>query len=374
MMLDFTNKTYRALLEAMLDRVPNSLDKREGSMIQTALGAGAYSLEEFYLDLDKVQRGGAIQTAVGEDLDNWAVVANVERYPASPAVRLGVFNLDEIPVGARFSTIDGGDSVNFTATERVGPGQYRLTCETPGAIGNSYTGPILPITVIPGLTSAQITDILVPGDDRETEEALRARIISALRERPFGGNVADYKRVVRDIDGVGDLQIYPTWDGGGTVKLSIIGADWMPASGQLVEAVQTVVDPPPNQGLGYGTAPIGAKVTVTAPESVAVDVSAVLTLRAGYTVEQMQPLVETAVANYLLAIRQEWAEPDADRLTSYSCWVYLARMISAILSVPGVVNAANVTLNGAAQDLQLIETGQTQQVPVLGEVTLSARD
>lgn len=374
MMLDFTNKTYRALLEAMLDRVPNSLDKREGSMIQTALGAGAYSLEEFYLDLDKVQRGGAIQTAVGEDLDNWAVVANVERYPASPAVRLGVFNLDEIPVGARFSTIDGGDSVNFTATERVGPGQYRLTCETPGAIGNSYTGPILPITVIPGLTSAQITDILVPGDDRETEEALRARIISALRERPFGGNVADYKRVVRDIDGVGDLQIYPTWDGGGTVKLSIIGADWMPASGQLVEAVQTVVDPPPNQGLGYGTAPIGAKVTVTAPESVAVDVSAVLTLRAGYTVEQMQPLVETAGANYLLAIRQEWAEPDADRLTSYSCWVYLARMISAILSVPGVVNAANVTLNGAAQDLQLIETGQTQQVPVLGEVTLSARD
>ena len=373
-MLDFTNKTYRALLEAMLDRVPNSLDKREGSMIQTALGAGAYSLEEFYLDLDKVQRGGAIQTAVGEDLDNWAMIANVERYSASPAVRLGVFNLDEIPIGARFSTIDGGDSVNFTATERVGPGEYRLTCETPGVIGNSYTGPILPITVISGLTSAQITDILVPGDDREGEDALRARIISALRERPFGGNVADYKRVVLAIDGVGALQIYPTWDGGGTVKLSVIGADWMPASSQMVETVQTAVDPPPNQGLGYGTAPIGAKVTVTAPVAVTVEVSAVLTLRAGYTVEQMQPLVEAAVGEYLLAVRQGWATPDADRLTSYSCWVYLARMISAILSVPGVVNAASVTLNGAAQDLQLVETGQTQQVPGLGEVTLSARD
>ena len=52
-MIDFSGKTYRALLELMLARVPNSLDKREGSMIQTALGAGAYSLEEFYLDLDK---------------------------------------------------------------------------------------------------------------------------------------------------------------------------------------------------------------------------------------------------------------------------------------------------------------------------------
>lgn len=372
MMLDFTNKTYRALLDAMLARVPNSLDKREGSMIQTALGAGAYSLEDFYLDLDKVQRGGAIQTSVGEDLDNLAVLANVERYPASPAVRLGVFNLDSIPIGARFSTIDGGDSVNFTATSQVGPGQYRLTCETPGVTGNSYTGPILPITVIPGLTSAQITDILVPGDDREGEEALRERVISALRERPFGGNVADYKRVVLAIDGVGAVQVYPTWDGGGTVKLSVMGADWMPASAQLVETVQTAVDPPPNQGLGYGTAPIGARVTVTAPETAEVDVSAVLTLRAGYTVEQMQPLVEAAVGEYLLGVRKQWAEPDADRLTSYSCWVYLARVVSAILQVPGVVNATGVTLNGGTVDLQLVETGLVQQVPVPGEVALRA--
>ena len=373
-MIDFSGKTYRVLLETMLARVPNSLDKREGSMIQTALGAGAYSLEDFYLDLAKVQAGGAIQTAVGEDLDNLAVLANVERYPASPAVRLGVFNLDTIPIGARFSTIDGGDSVNFTVTSQVGPGQYRLTCETAGVIGNSYTGPILPITVIPGLTSAQITDILVPGDDREEEEPFRERIISALRERPFGGNVADYKRVVRAIDGVGDLQVYPTWNGGGTVKLSIIGADWMPASEQLVETVQTTVDPPPNQGLGYGTAPIGATATVTAPETVPVDVSAVLTLRAGYTVEQMQPLVKSALEDYLLTVRQDWATPDADRLTSYSCWVYLARVISAILSVAGVVNATNVTLNGGADDLQLVETGLTQQVPVLGEVALSGRN
>ena len=371
-MLDFTNKTYRALLEAMLDRVPNSLDKREGSMIQTALGAGAYSLEEFYLDLDKVQRGGAIQTAVGEDLDNWAMIANVERYSASPAVRLGVFNLDEIPIGARFSTIDGGDSVNFTATERVGPGEYRLTCETPGVIGNSYTGPILPITVISGLTSAQITDILVPGDDREGEDALRARIISALRERPFGGNVADYKRVVLAIDGVGALQIYPTWDGGGTVKLSIIGADWMPASEQLVEAVQNTVDPPPSQGLGYGTAPIGARVTVTTPETVEINVSATLAAGPGYTAAQLARPVRQAVDEYLLSIRQEWDQPEESGMTHYASWVYAARVTAAILSVQGVINVTGLTINGAAADMELTEDGLLQQVPVLGEVAVDA--
>lgn len=156
------------------------------------------------------------------------------------------------------------------------------------------------------------------------------------------------------------------------MKLSVMGADWMPASAQLVETVQTAVDPPPNQGLGYGTAPIGARVTVTAPAAAAVDVSAVLTLRAGYTVEQMQPLVEAAVGEYLLGVRKQWAEPDADRLTSYSCWVYLARVVSAILSVPGVVNATGVTLNGGTADLQLVETGLVQQVPVPGEVALRA--
>ena len=56
-MIDLSKKTYRNILQAQLGRVPNSLDKREGSMIQTALGAGAYSLEEFYLELDQGQRG-----------------------------------------------------------------------------------------------------------------------------------------------------------------------------------------------------------------------------------------------------------------------------------------------------------------------------
>ena len=166
--------------------------------------------------------------------------------------------------------------------------------------------------------------------------------------------MADYKRVVLAIDGVGGLQVYPTWDGGGTVKLSIIGADWMPASEQLVEAVQNTVDPPPDQGLGYGTAPIGATVTVTAPETVSVDVSAVLTLGPGYTIGQLSKPAQRAIDAYL-----------AERADS---WVYAARVTAALLAVPGVVNVTSLTLNGSGADLRLEESGQRQQVPVLGEV------
>ena len=52
--------------------------------------------------------------------------------------------------------------------------------------------------------------------------------------------------------------------------------------------------------------------------------------------------------------------------------MYLARITAAIVGVTGVVNATNVQLNGGTADLILTESGTTQQVPVLGTVSLSA--
>lgn len=376
-MIDFSTQTYQNLLKVMLAQVPNIYDKRDGSPIMTALGPAAYALEEYYLSLDQVQRSAFIQSAVGSDLDMLAVIAGLTRYPASDAVRLGIFNTS-IPIGSRYSTINGADSINFIATAvatvtdpQEGSYYYQLTAETPGTIGNDYSGPILPINTIPGLTSAQITDILVPGDDTETDDAFRERIIEALNERPFGGNIASYKQFVPSIDGVGSVQVYPTWNGGGTVKLSILGSDWLPASETLVENVQNAVDPPPNQGLGLGMAPIGAQVTVVAPTALTVNVSATLTLASGYQIGQVQQPIEDAINAYLLSVRQAWDENTSSTDVVYAADVYIARITAAIVGVTGVVNATNVQLNGGTSDLILTENGTTQQAPVLGTVTLS---
>lgn len=370
-MIDFTQETYQNILRQMLDRVPDTYDKRDTSPIPTALGPAAWVFEGFYLSLNQVQQAAFVQTAVGQSLDYLAVIAGLTRYPASPAVRLGVFNT-AVPVGARFSTVNGADSINFSVTAAAGAAnQYQLTAETPGAIGNEYTGPILPITTIPGLTSAQITDILVPGDDEETDDELRERLIEALNNRPFGGNIADYRQNVLAIDGVGGVQVYPTWDGGGTVKLSVLGADYLPASPTLVENVQSAIDPPPNQALGLGLAPIGAKVTVTAPTELTVNVSATIMLASGYSIGQVQEPVEQAIEAYLLSVRQEWDINTSSNNVAYAADVYVARATAAIVGVTGVVNATNVQLNGGTADLILTETGETQQVPVIGTVTLS---
>lgn len=369
-MIDFSQYTYAFLRQQMLSQVPDTFDKRDSAPLPTAISPAAYVLAGFYLSLNQVQQQAFVQTASGQSLDYLGVLAGLTRYPASPAVRLGVFNT-AVPMGARFSTVNGENSINFSVTAAESEAnQYQLTAETPGTIGNEYTGPILPITNVPGLTSAQITDILVPGDDEETDDAFRQRIISALNNRPFGGNIADYQQNIMAIDGVGSVQVYPTWNGGGTVKCSILGADYAPASSELVQNVQTAIDPPMS-GQGMGLAPIGAQVTIVAPTELTVNVSSTLTLAPGYSIEQVQPLVEASIEAYLLSVRQAWGNQIGSTTAEYVADVYLSRVTAAIVGTTGVVNATNVQLNGSAADLILTETGTTQQVPVMGTVTLS---
>ena len=355
----------------MLNRVPNKYDKREGSIIQTALAPAAYELEGVFLELDKIQRSAFIETAVGEPLNLLGVIAGLQRYPASPAVRLGVFS-QAVPLGARFSTINGNNSINYTVTATTGQAnQYQLTAEVVGVIGNNYTGQILPITYLPGLENAEITDILVPGEETETDDDFRERIITALNEKPFGGNVAAYRQFVGGLTGVGGVQVYPTWDGGGTVRCSIVGADFQPASETLIKNVQNAVDPPPQQGIGLGMAPIGAKVTISTPKTVPINVNAKLTLANGYEIGQVQKPIETAIDEYLLEIRKNWDEPIEKGGVVYRVSVYVAKIIATMISVQGVINATDVKLNGTPKDIFLTETGTSQQIPVLGAVTLN---
>ena len=375
-MIDFSSQTYANIRASMLSQIPNTYDLRDTAPIPTALSPAAYALAGFYLTLNQVQQQAFIQTAVGDALDLLAPLGGISRYPASAAIRLGTFNVS-IPIGSRFSTVNGTNSINFTASATAtvedpqeGSFYYQMTAETPGSIGNEYTGPIIPISTIPGLTSAQMTSILVPGDDEETDSELRQRLIEALNNRPFGGNIASYRANILAIDGVGAVQVYPTWNGGGTVACSILGADFMPASSELVENVQNAIDPP-TSGTGLGLAPIGAQVTITTPAEVTVNVSATVTLASGYSLVQVQPLVETSIQNYMLSVRQSWGTPTGTTSAEYAADVYVSRVLASIVGTTGIVNASNVQLNGGTSDLILTETGATQQIPVMGTVTLS---
>lgn len=353
----------------MLARIPDTYDKRDTSPIPTALSPAAYEMEGLYMVLNQVQNSAFVETAASTDLDNLAILGGIRRREASPAVRLGIFNV-AVPIGSRFSVPDG--TLNFVVTASTSTAlQYQLTAETDGAIGNAYFGAILPITSIQGLNSAILSDILIAGEDIEDDTDLRARLIERLNEKPFGGNVASYREAILAVDGVGAVQVYPVWNGGGTVKCALLSSTYGIPSSTLIDTVQELIDPTASQGEGLGVAPIGAQVTIVAGQSLIIDVEANILCEAGYNVQQLHDPIEEALEAYLLSLRRAWDTPHGTGV-SYALAVYVSRILAAIVGVQGVANASGITLNGSSSDIILTETGASQQVPFLGTVTLHA--
>jgi uncharacterized phage protein gp47/JayE len=378
---DYLDKyTFKYLMESALDNVPDNLDKREGSIIYDALAPACYELAEYYMELKKILENTFASTAGNEYLDLRAAEQGLKRYAASYAVKRGDFltssgNPAVIPIGSRFSVISDTLNLNYEVTEAyldefgaVVPGAYRMTCEEIGTQGNSYTGPLIPITFIPNLKTATLSDLLVPARDEETDDELRDRYFLTVNDKPFGGNLAQYDEVLKGIDGVGEVQIYPVWNGGGSVKLSVIDAEYNIITNDFITTLQNMIDPTP-QGTGLGLAPIGHTVTVTTPTEKIIDITATVVLESGYTLGQVTPLIEEAIESYLLGLREIWGI--ADDLNNYALAVYIARINAAVLGVAGIANITGTTINGLASDLTLTQNATTQELPVLGTVIVS---
>ncbi|MDF2925881.1 MAG: phage tail protein [Paenibacillaceae bacterium] len=354
--------TYELILQRMLSRVSADIDKREGSVIYDALAPAAAELAQLYGELDLNLNLSYADTATGERLERRTREFGIAREPATKARRKGAFYasgsvLMDVPIGSRFS----GGGLTYISVEKLMTGMFVLECETAGTVGNSYFGPLLPIDYIQGLTVAQLTDVLVPGEDVETDGVLRARYFTALSEQPFGGNVSDYKQKIGAIDGVGGVKVFPAWQGGGTVKATIIGSDYNPPSMLLVEEVQTRIDPTVNSGEGLGLAPIGHQVTIVGVASTVINMETTLQLAAGVTVGQLQPEIEEAVGAYLLSLRQSWAAEEAPIV------IRVSQIEARILGVSGVADISGTQLNGGASNVTLT----SEQIPAMGTVTLN---
>lgn len=380
-MIDFSGYTKAQIERDMLDQVDPSLDTRQGSMIQTALGPVAWYLEGLYMVLSQIQQNSNPSTAVGEALELLTAARNVNRTQARAAVRRGTFNV-EIPTGSQFRTINGADSLVFTSGNLIsssdGSYVYQLTCNTPGSAGNSYTGALLPVTAIAGLTSATIGTVITAGTDEETDDSLRNRYFLSFDTPAFGGNISSYRQTILALDGVGAVQVYPAWNGGGTVLCSILGDDLKPALPATVQEVQNYICPPedgeaspsPN---GYGMAPIGAAVTITTGTELTLDITCNIEFAESVQngVETYQQEIEQKIQEYIDQVNSDWGNPLISQAVSYPLTVYVSRISYAILQIPAVINVTNVKINGSSADLRLTETAQLQQVAALGEVVIN---
>lgn len=371
--------SFDFLIEKALNKVPNTVDKREGSIIYDALAPACYELSEYYMRLKKILQDTYAETASEQYLDLRVAEQGITRFQATYAVKKGVFETEsgnpiEIAIGSRFSTISETEAINYEVTapylEGGNPvlGTYQLTCERVGTIGNSYVGNLIPISYIQGLSSAVMSDLIIPARDIETDEQLRERYFLSLKVKPFGGNIAQYKEVLKDIEGVGEVQIYPVWDGGGTVKCSVIDASFNPITTDFINVIQNEIDPTP-QGTGLGLAPIGHTVTVVTPDELTINIETNILLMAGYTKAQVEQPIKDALEEYMLSLRRQWGIPND--FNEHILGVYISRINAAILNVAGIANVTDTKINSLAEDLTLVQTPERQELPILGVVTLN---
>lgn len=360
--------TFESILNRMLSKVPAEMDKRVGSIIYDALAPCAAEMANEYIEIQIYKDQTFVTTAIGDNLDAVGENFSIPRLKATYSERIGEFrdtndNLVNLPVGSRFSVPDFRETVNYVIIRQIEIGKAILRCEQEGTIGNEYFGAILPLFNIDNLKEATLIGIQTPAQDREDDEVYRKRIIDKLSAKGFAGNIRAYKDlVIEEIDGAAEPKVYPVWDGGGTVKLSIVDTQFNAISPEFQQQIKDIIDPEQYEGNGVGLAPIGHKVTIDTPIEYKIDITATLDLDI-VTIGQVIEPVKEEIEDYLYGIRRTWVDSE---YTS----VYRSQIISAILKVPGIKNATNVLINDQGNDINLLNTAEVQYIPVLGEVTL----
>jgi len=349
--------TFEVLLERMLARTPNDVDKREGSIIYDALAPAAIELQNLYIAFDVVMNETFADTANRENLIKRCYERGIELMQATNALVKGEFNMN-IPIGTRFSY----ELLNFIVLEKIEDYTYRLECETAGIEGNIRTGSLIPINSISGLTRAEIVELLVPGEDEEETETLRGRYMASLETQAFGGNIADYKQKMKQLNGVGGVKVYPAWNGGGTVKLVVINAIWEKPSEALIKELQNEIDPLEDQGTGLGIAPVGHTVAIVSVEELTINVAMSLVLQAGFTWNDVATNIQSSLDNYFKEVNSQWADEE-------NTVIRISQIESRILDLPNVVDASNTTLNGAENNIVLGVNQIAKRGSVIGTAT-----
>lgn len=398
----YKQMTHDVILQRMLDRVDDKLDKRESSLIWDTHSATAFEIQFLYIELETMISNSYGDTAAREFLILLAKDRGLVPKAATKAVLKGEFTPVTVDMtGKRFNIGD----INYVVLEQIVPGQYQVQCEQDGTAGNKYLGDMIPMDYIDGLQTAQLTEILIPGEDEEDTEVFRQRYFDSFNEQYFGGNRADYLNKVKSIDGVGGVKVTRVWNSdicpsdmipsenvtawfnsvingldseiaawlsavyiaahekkltvGGTVLLTVINSlDYGEISDTLLSNIQTIIDPTQNAGEGYGLAPIGHIVSVKSAVPVTVNVNITIVFEEGYGWLNLQNSISNVIDAYLLELRKSWSGNDFTV-------VRISQIEARVLAIKGITDITDTTINGSHNNLTL----GRYEIPIIGGVS-----
>lgn len=277
----FKEQQYHEILQRTLDRIPDYIDKSEGSYIWDAVAPVSYEHAKQASFLMFVIMQAFALHAHGEWLDHMAGDFGISRAPAVPATVELLFTGNpggEIPAGTKVAV--QSTSIMFETDERAvigidGTALVSATCLNPGEEGNVPNDVVnLLVDFVPVVSSVTNPAPSTGGVDAEDDETLRNRILFFKRNPERGGTETDYQRWALSVGGVQAAHCVALARGIGSVDV-IIGAPPNQIA-ELVPRVQAVVDVKKPLGVhatvkGAEILPVDFRITVSGIDSLVVE-------------------------------------------------------------------------------------------------------
>lgn len=328
--------TKDKILNRMLTSLPTDYDKTEGGLFFDTLSPISFEIEEVYKYLDMRFKNTFPETAEGEYLDLIVKEIDIHRKGATHSV--GVVKISGVegtvvPKGTKINS----DSFIYETTEEkiINGGSVNIPARSVEK-GSKYNVPagaikFFPIT-IPNLNSVINEEPFIDGYDTESDGNLLERYLTKIREPQTSGNIYDYKKWAKEVEGVGDVKVFPLWNGNGTVKVAIISDEKLPADEELRKRAENYINE---------YRPIGANVTVVSAD--ALNISITVSVKVGDEVnqEELKEKIHNSIQAYIKKIAF------TDKIISF------AKIGYQILSVNRVLDYKDLNINGSSSQTNI---------------------
>nr|DAU48568.1 MAG TPA: Baseplate J like protein [Caudoviricetes sp.] len=147
-----------------------------------------------------------------------------------------------------------------------------VECLEVGEVGNCAIGEIVNFEI----ANADIFTVtnekaFTNGYEKEPNDSLIARAKERILKPAHSGNIYDYEKWAKEIDGVGKVLVEPLWNGNGTVRVRISNYNNTLADSELIRKVKKRIEQIDGR-------PVGADVTVASfdGKNIAISVSVIL--------------------------------------------------------------------------------------------------
>lgn len=164
-----------------------------------------------------------------------------------------------------------------------------VECLQRGEIGNCAIGEIVSFEI----SNANIFTVtnekpFMNGYEKEPNDILISRAKERILKLAHSGNVYDYEKWAKEVDGVGKVLVEPLWNGNGTVRVRISNYNNNLADNDLIQKVKRRIEQIDGR-------PIGANVTVTSFDGKNIAISVRVILSPGIKLNTVSDLISSKI-------------------------------------------------------------------------------